>query len=325
MDAALLANYDVVLVDGATLTGLSEAERKNLQTAVEEKGLGVSVLADDGLLTAAQGGAGATADDFFRPWRVASVGEGDAADNGRRVRLQGLPGVTLPAEPVAVAAFEIKPGAGQTVWLRDGQARTLAAAVRRGKGVVALSLVRDTWQWRQGERPAAFAEYWSWWLHEVAPAETAKGRWSVATPWSRVDQAMRLRWLGKVEGLSAPAMVKAEGDVTASRVALAQDRLEPARWTGDFWPQRAGWHRVTGEAGVALDFWVNAAEAWPRVRAQMKRDATVRAAAESDLRPAAQSNERRTKRTMVPEWLWLTVFVVSAGYLWLESRQQRRL
>ena len=325
LDEKIITGYDVVLTDGATLAALSEAERQLVREAVTEKGLGVGLLADDAVLTAAQGGAGATTDNFFLPWRVAAVGDGDAASAGRRVRLQGPGGSLLPVEPVAVGAFEIKTSPEQRVWLRDGQARTLAAAVRRGRGWVALSLVTDTWRWRQGERPAAFAEYWSWWLRELAPAETAKGHWSVATAWPRVDHAVRLRWTaGKTEGVPAPATVKAEGDAKESRVALAQDRIEPARWAGDFWPRRVGWHRVTGEAGEGLDFWVNANEAWPGVRAQMKRAATARIAAESGLRPAEQADERERERVIVPEWLWLTAFVGSAGYLWLEGRQRRR-
>ncbi|MBC7365202.1 MAG: hypothetical protein H7343_00095, partial [Undibacterium sp.] len=201
----------------------------------------------------------------------------------------------------------------------------LAAAVRRGRGWVALSLVTDTWRWRLGERSAAFAEYWSWWLKELAPAETVKGRWSMATEWPRVDHALRLRWTsGKAEGVPAPATVKAEGDATESRVALAQDRLEPARWAGDFWPRRAGWHRVVSEAGDGLDFWVDAVEAWPGVRAQMKRDATALVAAESGLRPVARADERGNGRAVMPEWLWVAVFVGSAGYLWSEGRERRR-
>ncbi|MBC7369192.1 MAG: hypothetical protein H7343_20690, partial [Undibacterium sp.] len=72
LDAKLLAGYDVVLTEGATLVALSDAERKLVREAVTEKGLGVGLLADDAVLTAAQGGAGATTDNFFLPWRVAA-------------------------------------------------------------------------------------------------------------------------------------------------------------------------------------------------------------------------------------------------------------
>lgn len=322
LDEKLIAGYDVVLTDGATLAALSEVERKLVREAVTEKGLGVGLVADDTVLTAAQGGAGVTTDDFFMPWRLAAVGDGDAASNGRRVRLQGPAGSVLPVEPVAVGAFEIKAGPEQTVWLRDGQARALAAAVRRGRGWVALSLVTDTWRWRQGERPAAFAEYWSWYLRELAPAETAKGRWALAKAWPRVDHAVRLRWTGNVEGTPAPATVKTDGDATESRVALAQDRLESARWAGDFWPRRAGWHRVAGEAGAELDFWVNSPESWSGMSAQAKRDATGRLAAETPSIAPLMSEGSSTG--LWSNGLLLVVFVGGAGYLWWESRSSRR-
>jgi hypothetical protein len=320
LDEKLLASYDVLLADGATLAVLSEPERAVLRDAVSTRGLGVGVLADDVLLTAAQGGVGASTDNFFLPWRVVAVGE--AVDHGRRVRLQGPPGSALPVEPVAVAAFEIKATAGQTAWLQDGQGRVVAGAVRRGRGLVALTLVQDTWRWRQGERPAAFAEYWSWWLQALAPADE-KGRWSLATTLPRVDQRVHLRWSGSGEAKSVAGIVKAEGDAVKSMLAFAQDRLELTRWTGDFWPRRAGWHRVVSPDGTALDFWVNAAEAWPSVRAQMKRDVTTRAAAES--LSVAVPREAAKGRAVPPGWLLLVVLVASAGYLWLEGRQRRRV
>ena len=322
LDERLLAGYDVVVADGAALAALREPERMVLRNAVSERGLGVGLLADDALLTAAQGSAGANADGFFLPWRVAAVGEGEAADNGRRVRLQGPPGSTLPAEPAVVAAFEIKAAADQVAWLRDGQTRTVASAIRRGLGWVAMTLVRDTWQWRQGERPAAFAEYWSWWLQALAPADT-KGRWSLATTLPRVDQRVSLRWSGKGEAKSVSGAVKADGAAGESGLALAQDRIEPTHWTGDFWPHQAGWHRVTSPDGNVLDFWVNSADAWPYVRAQMKRDATARAVAES--LAVAPPLENAQGRAMPPAWVWLTLLVVGAGYLWLEGRQRRRV
>ena len=328
VDAALLAGYDVVVADGAAWGGLAEAERVAVREAVATQGLGVVLLADDGLVAAVRGGEGAQRDEFFLPWRVRPVGEGDAATGARRVRLEGPPVGAVPAEPVAVAPFEITVGTGQAAWLRDGQQRIVVAGVARGRGQVVLSLVQDTWRWRQGERPAAFADYWGWLFGQVArPAEAdARGRWALITDLPTVDRRVRLRWSGRAEAMVPPARVRAEGDGAETTLALAQDRLEPARWAGDFWPRRAGWHRVRGAGGAELDFWVNATGAWPGVRAQAKRDATAWAAAESAARGVTgQVDGRGSKGAVVPEWLWLTVIVGSAGYLWLEGRQRRRI
>ena len=330
LDEKILADYDVVLTDGATLAALGAAERMSLREAVTTRGVGVGLLADDAVLAAGRGGAGATTDDFFGPWNLAASGADALAEAGRRVRLRGPEGSVLPAEPVAVSAAEIKVGAEQTVWLRDGQARTVAAAVRRGRGRVALSLVTDTWRWRQGERPAAFAEYWSWWLRELAPAAADAGRWAVESAWPRVDRAVRLRWTGPAEGGRTPAAVRAEGERVESRVALAQDRAEPARWTGEFWPRRAGWHRVTGASGAEFDFWVNAAEAWPGLWTQAKRDATARVAAASEAVAgtggAAMDTRARAGGVFGEKGaavVAFVVFVASAGYLWWEGRRRR--
>lgn len=324
VDAALLAGYDVVMADGAAWGALAGAEKLAVRDAVASQGLGVVFLADDALVATVRAGEGAQRDEFFLPWRVRPVGEGEAANGARRVRLQGPPGGVVPAEPVAVAPWEIVSAAGQAAWLRDGQQRILAAAVARGRGQVALSLVQDTWRWRQGERPAAFADYWGWLFGQVArPAEAdARGRWALITDLPTVDRRVRLRWTGRAEAMPAPAVVRAEGDTAETTLALAQDRLESARWAGDFWPRRAGWHRVKGAGGTELDFWVNAADAWPGVRAQAKRDATAWVAAESAAREAGLAASEKAGRSGT-EWVALAVFLGSAGYLWWEGRQRR--
>lgn len=322
IDAALLAGYDVVVADGAAWGALAETERVALREAVATQALGVVLLADDALVAAVRVGEGAQRDEFFLPWHVRPVGEGDAANGARRVRLQGPSGGVVPAEPVAVAPFEIALGSGQTAWLRDGQQRVVAAAVARGRGQVALALVQDTWRWRQGERPAAFADYWGWVFAQVArPAEAdGRGRWALITEPPTVDRRMRLRWTGRAEAMAPPAKVRAEGDAVETTLALAQDRLESARWAGDFWPQRAGWHRVTGAGGAELDFWVGGAGAWPGVRAQAKRDATAWVAAESATRGLAVASVG-TRRSAAA-WVALVMFLGCAGYLWWEGRQR---
>jgi hypothetical protein len=294
-----------------------------LREAVATQGLGVVFLADDALVAAVRAGEGAQRDEFFLPWQVRPVGEGDAANGSRRVRLEGPPGDVVPAEPVAVAPFEITVGSGQAAWLRDGQQRVVASGVARGRGQVALSLVQDTWRWRQGERPAAFADYWGWLFAQVArPAEAdARGRWMLITDLPTMDRRVRLRWTGRVEAMPAPATVRAEGDGAETTLALAQDRLESARWAGDSWPRRAGWHRVKGAGGAELDFWVNGAGAWPGVRAQAKRDATAWAATESATRGVTVASVGT--RRGAAAWVALVVVLASAGYLWWEGRQRR--
>jgi hypothetical protein len=326
VETGLLAGYDVVVTDGAAWGGLAEAERAALREAVAAQGLGVVFLADDALVAAVRGGETATRDEFLQPWRLRPVGEGEAASGARRVRLQGPPGGVVPAEPVAAAPFEITVGAGSAAWLRDGQRRVVVAGSPRGRGQVALSLVQDTWRWRQGERPAAFADYWSWLLAQVArPAEAnARGRWTLVTELPTVDRRVRLRWTGRADGMAPPATVRAEGDAGATTLALAQDRIESARWGADFWPRRAGWHRVTGAGGAVLDFWVNAADAWPGVRAQAKRDATAEVAAMRSAAEASRTAGGGVKRHgSAREWLALAVFLGGAGYLWWEGRQRR--
>lgn len=332
LDGALLARFDVVLADARALASLAPVEDAALRAGVTDDGLGVLVLGEGARGEKERGPDTA----FFQPWEVEKVG-GDDGDAARAVRPTWAGQARSPAGNVLAEPFAIRaPGGtaalpGARTLVRDGQGRALAAGGRRGRGQVALTLVRETRRWRQSGEPEAFAAYWSFLLAEVARRRgEAPGRWGLAggaeSGPTFVHQPLELRWTGP--GIPAPGVVEtAEAGGEATTLPLAQDPAEPARWRGTFWPRRAGWHRVrtaTAADAPGLSFYVHGADAWPGLRAERRRAGTARAAAlaPSDAPPTEDRNRRGRPEPLPPGWAF-AVFFVSAAYLWAERRFAR--
>ncbi len=206
----------------------------------------------------------------------------------------------------------------------------MAASAARGRGQIALTLVRETGRWTRGNDPAAFAAYWSELFSALARKTSAAdaGRWTVAGGDGGpvcVDQPLDLVWSGPAgKETDATGFVTAEtGTDGGVALALARDPADPGRWRGTFWPRRDGWHRVTmpgaGGGQAALDFFVAPAGSWPALDAARRRAATAWFA-EGSAGVATTGAATETETVPMPLAGWWALFLVGAGYLWIERR-----
>ncbi len=320
LDARLLAGYDLVLADGRALAALPTPERDALRDAVTNTGLGLLVLADDAKV----------ADPALFPWKLMPSGN-DAGEGDRLARVR-WPGQARVIEiPVLTAPLDFTPQDGQTPLMRDGQDHVLAASASRGRGLVALTLVRETGRWTRANDPAAFAAYWSELFSALARKTSAAdaGHWTLAGGDGGpvfVDQPVDLVWSGPARQETAGGIVTAEtGPDGGVALALARDPAEPGRGRGTFWPRREGWHRVMGPGAggsrVGLDFFVAPAGSWPALGAARRRAATARFAEGSAVETAVAAGAGLdTIRVPVPLAGWWALFLLGASYLWIERR-----
>lgn len=318
LDATVLSGYDLLLADARALTTLGAAERAALAAAVEKNGLGLLTRADEAIFPP---DAPPIAPELrpLLPWKLAALH--DFPPNEERAVHPHWPGQTsAPTLPVPAAPFGIDPAPAQETVVDDGQGSALVAAVRRGRGWVALSLLGDTTRWQRGADSAAFAGYWSWLFSKISRASET-GRWSLedgdAGP-VFVDHPLELCWTGSSSARPTGAVVTAGSNAPATPLPLAQDLEDPGIWRGTFWPRSTGWHRLVDGAGATLDFYVDAAGDWPALQAARRRDATARIASDSagSNSPVAHTPD---PSHVHPGW-WFGCFLLAAGYLWTERR-----
>jgi hypothetical protein len=322
VDAALLAGFDLLILDGSSLAALSAPERSALRKAVEETGLGILLLPDDELLAGTSALKDETDRAFFVPWQLKTVGDVDTANDRRAVQLTGDGGRPLTAEPIPAVPFAIDPKAGEWGLFSDGQGREVAAVRARGLGRVGLTLVFDTWRWPEEQgAPEAFSAYWSKLFGALArPArDEAEGRWMLeedVPPPIYVNQRLELRRSGGTE--SELGVVESVAEGASVRLPLLQDGNEPSVWQAEYWPRRPGWHRMRNEGSSnSLDFYVQAPDEWPGVRAERRKAATTLRAAQNGLQVVPGANGRTAQ--LPASWLF-ALFFLAAGYLWIEGR-----
>ncbi len=160
MSAALFDRFDLVIIDGRTLSRLSVGERKTLRDAVELRGLGVLIMPDEAVLSPRQ--QRFSDREFFLNFRFEEFPELEY----RMIRplwfdLHDSTISKIPAEPFAIqSAWGMKP------LVNDEMERIVAAAYRRGQGQIAISLIRDSYRWILEGNAQHHAAYWSHILSE---------------------------------------------------------------------------------------------------------------------------------------------------------------
>lgn len=351
-EALSFGSVDVVVAQAAALDRLLPAESESLDLAMRQDGLGLLAFdpvaavrgeANDAgqpssrpiqgeFAVDSSAGAGSTPKrPLTSPWVVRFKPSVDPSDRTRETRIRLFDGTVMDA-PVSVLAAELVVPPGGQIMVTDPQDRPLVASWGQGRGRWVLSLVVDSWRWRQHGQGNDYAHFWSTLISAVArPAPQSSGEWSVGDPSlpSFVNQPVSLVWLGEpdvplpeveVRSLEVP-------DAPPIPLSLSREPQEPSRARSVFWPVHSGWHSVRAlPAGPTFEFDVQPSTALPAVQAQRRQDADrriseTRAAEEPrDSWQARSSSSSLRGRVRVSAFV---LFVISAAGLWSLPRRPR--
>lgn len=305
----LLQKFDLLLIDGETLQRMNARERRALHTAVRE-GLGVLLLADEMPWRKQK----TPADEFFRRFDF----EPFVGMDERLVRPVWPDLDTLKVTAVPAESFVIKEAPELKPLVQDEMERWLAAAQVTGLGQVGLTLIRNTYRWQLEGRTDLYAAYWSYLISALARREDQNGRWNLRMGRPiLVDQPLSLTLTGAFGKVAALITTREQ---KADSIFLAPEVNEPGRAHGIFWPRQAGWHALATPGGSQAWFYVGERARWQTWQ-QAQKIAATRIQAE---RCRQNSTTRETGRFHQAEpiapFLFFAIFLLSAGYLWLERK-----
>lgn len=296
---ALLVRYPLAVADAAALAALAPAESQRLRAAVQAGRLGLVVLAGPGPLPAAVPGRAA-----FR------VQPGPAG-------AQSVP-LAWPEAPTSLRAAlpaSLQPSAGQRPLVLAGPGRRWAVATHRaGLGTVVVSVVPETFRWVLQGDSMGYRAYWSRLLAAALPPPAPAAAWQLTDAWPRQHYPLALRLAAGRRPSPAEALrVRPLAGGPAAHLALAQDPRLPEWSTAPYWPGRAGWHEVRGPGAATFRFFVFDSAAWrgPELAARARSQAARAGGA-----PAG----RYLGREPWPAGWLLALFVLAAGFLWLEEK-----
>ena len=295
---ALLARYQVLIADAATLAALTAAETQALQTAVSAGRLGLITLAE------------------AAPLPRAVPGRADFTVRARPAAPAALPALSWPDAPGEARApmpaqLQSHPNLRPLI---TGPNRVLVAASRRvGLGFAVVSAVPETFRWAlQGHAPV-YASFWNQLLTAAVPPAAVAATWRTGS-WPHVTQPLTLHLAAAFS--AAPPTVAALAGGPAARLALRQDTRLPEWSTAQFWPGAAGWHQVRGPKLATHNFYVYPAAAWLGPELAERQQAVAQRTTAFTASPAAQI----TISEPWPAGWFFGLFLLAAGYLWLEEK-----
>jgi len=305
LSPALLADFDVLVIDAEAFGHLPPADRQTIAKAAGEGGIGIIITTN---------GAATTAAPLLDGLTLASIGSGLRSG---RVSWDDRPGRTR----VGLAPLRLAGDAATHVLATDSAGEPAAVWRRRGAGAVAVTLVTTPSRWQLGGEAEQFAAYWSLLMGAVARPPAV--HWAASQPAS-VDEPVQLVRIGA----DSTTSVIIEGpDGRRDSVFLAQDPIVPTRWEGTYWPVAGGWHRVAADS-ASFDFRVTGG--WTAHDAAARREATLARVGARGSEPGAGPGAARDGPSerignapwfrRIPDGLLFALFLASVTVLWSARR-----
>lgn len=318
LNPANLADIDLVIAPDPALIALDADEQAALEAAVRNLGVGVLIMGEP---------QGVSPGRVLAPWEV-RMDERTDGDEARMTRLRLRNGSEIEELAPVIPGELVVPSTAR--WLvRDPQERTLAAAVQRGRGWVARSLVTDTWRWLQHGKPESFAAFWSHLLSAVARNSPSVGHWTLE-PGSKpifASQPVRLVLLAPATTPVTAAEVRVVSELNAApvRLSLTRDPNDRERSLALYWPGRDGWHEVRAlPEGPRFAFHVQPTNALSELQAERRRDPTARLTEGVGMvtaRAESRSAEEGGRTSNVADHLWFALFAVGVSLVWWIERR----
>lgn len=306
LDAALLATFDVLLLDSRTLGEMTSRELEAIQAAIASGGAGALLLPAGLPLPKAVRRLGLTMEIQRIPQidqllvRPSLAGRNGAAGESE-----------LPALPAAlVPDWQSQP------LVRDQAGRVLVALQQVGQGRLGVSLVHESYRWMLGEEQPAYAGYWSHVVSKLARRKELPVWQPVAPHPAFVDQPLTLTLLA-VDQPDHAVLIDPNGH--ADTLFFRQHPANAWRWEASVWPRNQGWHRARSPDGAELHFFVEAKDRWPILQQSRRRLATQQ---HMLLRDSTKSGDslRAPLSQPVPAGWFFALFVLASACLWLERK-----
>ena len=309
INAATLAEFDLVLLDERAWRQLGPAGRGQLREAVRE-GLGVLVritgrLSSNDLASLRDWGLLLEASEGVRSlrWPDSGVGGTSVAKGiGTEVPPTGAAAANNPAPLLSRQPLRLSARDGRALHLApDGEA--LVAWRNEGRGRVGATLLSDSYRWWLSGRRAAFGQHWASTVQTLA---RARGEDKAAAP--------APAWLGERTMFCGLAEGDHVTDPDGTRIPLAIDPASGAAACAGYWPAAAGVHQLRrGESTLPL--LVRDPAAYPAMIAAERQAATKALAAQAPVANTAPHEQPG------PRWPWWLAWLLASAALWLYERR----
>ncbi len=299
----VLAQFDLMICDGATLSRFDQEQLAALEQAIEE-GLGLLVLADEALLQSK------TQPAILSAFGLAKISAYEQQNTTAPV--------TLPSIELGFSALPAQFAESAGIVFEQAQNGRILGVLRAvGSGKVGVSVLTERYRMRQNGLHEQYSRYWQKTFGLLARARQ-DSRFAIqqVTPSHQVGFARQHCILSKSSALALLWQNKP--------INLSQSQYNPNQYCTLVWPEQAGWHTlelkdIKGKTLDTLYSYTFSSKQWQSAT-QYQKVADTNAYVAGQKANVAQTKRQPKQLQPLPQWLYWLLLSVFASVLWWERR-----
>lgn len=302
-------NYDVVIMDGRALMGLTEQQNQSLYESIQA-GLGILIIADESLLSEVAG----TRVMSWMDIGLVPLVDKTQNDQTRIFGHQFISQLPIPTYPAQIRP--IPNGSDLNTLFRDNNDQPVAVTQAVGQGNIAISLINSSYQWKLSSQMSDFSRYWQTLLGALAkPASTPY--WLAPIDTVLLSDMHKTTICAMLSDEEEHISLYQSPNGTPVSVTLNQDKINNKKYCGRFWPIDTGWYRFQLTQNGVTDtlYWHHhVTPQWAAWRQANKHQASSQQATVKRNRVASAQPVTINK---LPLW---ALFVLLSSLLWIERK-----
>ncbi|MBO0340458.1 MAG: hypothetical protein VX798_03635 [Bacteroidota bacterium] len=285
-----LKDYDLLIIDTDSYTGLGRASKAAMEEIVESNGLGVFIQPNESLFRLG---------DSNSPFKFNRDFLTEITFGELEQTLQKYP-FTFQEE---VRTQEV---------LVDSAAVAAYVPVQMGK--VGTTLLQNTYQLVLDGNEPLYAHIWTQILNSMAKEQQNVAEWSSITKYPRPDQPFEFELYTALNDLTVKTD---EGEA----ISLLQDDLMTHKWTGTQYPRKTGWNQlqVSHDSIAPFSYFVYGRDQLQSITKSETLKANYRAFGKTSSFAASVSATKKELVPISPLWFYI-VLLLCMGWLWLEPK-----
>ena len=302
INANLLAGFDLLLTDEASLNSLSPMEQYQIRTAIREQGLGLLVTTDTILKHAPI---------LDQTLSIKPVFDSTIAHH--YLKMQGHDSAWHPMLQKE-SWLVIEPNPQIQSLVTDAKGRILTGLYAEGMGRIGFSTIDQTHYWSLGSKQWDYDFYWTQLLESLTSQRIARESWSMGANLNFLSHPTEVvQWKDTADHSTAI--------VSGAKVYLQEDPLYPFKQIGKFWPNQSGWQNLITNIGQIKPWYVFESKDWLLVQwsQRMAQTKALLSQTANDLHIPSSKKKPAERQLIPPIWAWL-ILLLGLTVLWIESK-----
>ncbi|MBA4743682.1 MAG: hypothetical protein H2058_00355 [Muricauda sp.] len=285
-----LKDFDLLIIDTDSYTGLGSASKAAMEKVAKSNGLGIFVQPNESLFRLSVNHLPLRFNRDF----VTEISLGEPAQTLQKYPYnfqQDVPAQEILVDSLAVAAY-----------------------IPVEKGKMGTTVLQNTYQLVLDSSDGLYANIWSQILNSIVRGQDRVVEWKAVTQIPRLDQPFEFELRTSLNDLEVKA---GEG----ANIPLLQDGLVSNKWTGVVYPRKTGWNQLqaSNDSIASFSYYVFNEDQRESVTRSKTLQANLREFGTQNNFSTSVSTTKEALRPISSVWFY-GVLLLCLGWLWLEPK-----